>query len=161
MRAPAAGLLLLLAGCAAMSPGSPAFQAVSSEKASMRWQRQSKVLVCDGYFSRAADGAARLRMGDTPMLVDLIISPPNQLAAHGSLMRHGWKGSPQDAPPTLAALGTLLSVYQHAKELPPGEKEIHTMADRIVYSLSPDGRMRSLSVLSNDTGEIISATFAP
>ncbi len=161
MRALGAGLLILLAGCAAMPQASPAFQAVSTEKASMRWQRQSKVLVCDGYFSRAANGAARLRLGDTPVLVDLILSPPNQLAAHGSLMRHGWKGTTQDAPPTLAALGTFLSVYQHAKELPPGEKEIHTMADRIVYSITPNGRMKSLSVLSNDTGEIISGTFEP
>jgi hypothetical protein len=127
----------------------------------MRWQRQGKVLVSSAVFSRAADGAARLSVGDHPLLVELTLSPPDRLAARGSLMQRSWKGAAQDAPPALAALGMFLSVYQHAKELPPGEKEIHTMADRIVYATTPDGRLKSLSLLSNDTGEIISGTFPP
>jgi len=156
---PALLLVLFLAGCA--TPGElPAFQPVSKETAVVRWQRGKVSLTGEAVCARSQDGGTLIRLykhSRSPLL-ELRLEPDGLLAARGSLAGAGWTGPYSAAPMPLATWVSFLSIYQHARDLPVGAKELHTAAARIAYEKTGAG-LKSLSIASTDQAETISGFF--
>ena len=153
--------LLFLAGCATHRK-LPDFQPVSTETAVIRWQRGKVSLTCEAVCARAQNGAAVIRLykqSPSPLL-DLRLEADGTFGAKGRLAGPGWTGPYFSAPMPLATWVSFLSIYQRAKDLPAGEKELHTAAARIAYDKTGT-RLKSLSIASTDRAETISGFFRP
>jgi len=152
---------LLLASCAGTRELAP-FETASSAAAALHWQRGGAALNGEAAVARSTQGAVLLRFykaAPAPLL-QLRLEPDAYLTASGPLAGRGWAGPPGSAPISLMAWASFLKIYQQAAKLPDGERELHTAAERVAY-VKTGGKLRSLSVASRDTGEVISAFFQP
>ncbi len=150
-----------IVGCSTSAPPAE-FAALSTEYGVMRWQRGQHAVTGRASFSRSADGGVRIRLdksGETHPL-QLILTPGGLLTASGSLADRQWSGAVSKAPPALATWVTFVTTYQHAADLSPGIREIHSPAHRFVYEKSASG-LRSLSVAGADLQESIAVAFLP
>ncbi len=150
-------LALLLAGCFA-SREFTAFEADSSEKALIRWQRKGKSLVYDAVCARARDGSISIRLyKQTPMpLAEFRLGSANSFEASGRLARRGWVGPAADAPPVFSTWIWFLTAYQ--KSAQPGTPSLQSATMRITSTRSGD-KLKVLSVSNTKTGEVVSAIF--
>jgi len=152
-------ILVLLAGCATQRE-LPVFQPASSETATLRWQRGKASLTCEAVCARSVNGAVLLRLykqSPTPLL-ELRLEPDGLLSAKGSLARGGWTGPYFEAPAPLSTWVSFLTIYQHARDLPVGDRELHTASARTAYTKTSSG-LKSLSVVSTDSAETVNALF--
>jgi len=152
-------LLFLATGCATRKER-PAFQPASTETAVVRWQRENVSLTADAVCARSHDGGVLIRLhkqSPSPLL-ELRLESDGTLTAKGSLAIPGWTGPSSDAPMPLATWVSFLTIYQHAGDLPAGEKELHTAAARIAYDKT-GSRLKSLSIASTDRTETLSGFF--
>jgi hypothetical protein len=150
---------LLFAGCSATRELT-AFEAASSEKALIRWQRKRVSLVCDAVCARSQNGAVLVRLykqSPTP-LAEFRLEPGNYFAAKGRLAGRGWAGPPPRAPTAFSSWIAFLAAYQESAGLETGARQIQTAATRIAYTKT-GGKLKALSVLDTGTGEVISAVF--
>ena len=151
-------LLLALAGCASQRDA-PVFQAVSSETATVRWQRRNLSLAGDATCTRATDGAVLIRLEkQRSPLLDLQLEAGGTLTAKGRLAGSGWSGPYAAAPLPLATWANFISIYRAADKLPVGARELHTAGARIAYDKT-GVRLKSLSIANTDTAETLSALF--
>ena len=150
---------LLFAGCSATRELT-AFEAASSEKALIRWQRKGVSLVCDAVCARSKNGAVLVRLyKQSPApLAEFRLGPENYFAAKGRLAGRGWSGPAPGAPATFSSWIAFLAGYQESAFLETGARQVQTAATRVAYTKS-GGKLKALSVSNIDTGEVISAVF--
>ena len=150
---------LLFAGCSATLELT-AFEASSSEKALIRWQRKGVSLVCDAVCARSKNGAVLVRLyNQSPApLAEFRLGPENYFAAKGRLAGRGWAGPARGAPATFYSWIAFLAGYQESAFLETGARQVQTAATRVAYTKS-GGKLKALSVSNTDTGEVISAVF--
>jgi hypothetical protein len=150
-------LALLMAGCVA-SREFPAFEAASSEKALIRWQRKGKSLVYDAVCARTKDGSVLVRLykqSPTP-LAEFRLGSDNSFSASGRLAGRGWSGPGTEAPPVFSGWVWFLTAYQRSAQ--PGALSLHSATMRVTSTKSGD-KLKVLSVSNTATGEVISAIF--
>ncbi len=150
---------LLFAGCSATRELT-AFDAASSEKALIRWQRKGVSLVCDAVCARSKNGTVLVRLyKQSPApLAEFRLEPENYFAAKGRLTGRGWAGPAPVAPTTFSSWIAFLAAYQESAGLETGARQVQTAATRIAYTKS-GGKLKALSVSNTATGEVISAVF--
>ncbi len=110
-------LALLMAGCVA-SREFAAFEAASSEKALIRWQRKGKSLVYDAVCARTQDGSVLVRLykqSPTP-LAEFRLGSDNSFNAGGRLAGRGWSGPGTEAPPHFSGWVWFLTAYQRSAQ---------------------------------------------
>ena len=147
----------LIAGCAAQ-PQAP-FHAVESERALLRWKQKRATFVFEAIFARSGEGGVLVSLykhSPAPLL-EFRLDADDRFTARGTLAGRGWSGPRGEIPPQLSPWPALLDLYRRSDKLPRGEQEIHTAASRVAYS--KDTRLRTISIMSADTGDIISATL--
>jgi hypothetical protein len=156
-RALAVCLALLMAGCVATRELT-AFQADSSEKALIRWQRKGRSLVYDAVCARARDSSVSVRLyKQTPMpLAEFRLGAANFFEASGRLAGRGWAGSAADTPPAFSTWLWFLTAYQKAAQ--PGSLSLRSETMRVTSTKSGD-KLKVLSVSNSQTGEVVSAIF--
>ena len=112
---------LLFAGCSATRELT-AFEAASSEKALIRWQRKRVSLVCDAVCARSQNGAVLVRLyKQSPApLAEFRLEPGNYFAAKGRLAGRGWAGPPPRAPTAFSSWIAFLTAYQESAGLETG-----------------------------------------
>ena len=150
-------LALLLAGCFATRELT-AFEADSSEKALIRWQRKGRSLLYDAVCARARDSSSiSSAIQAKPMpLAEFRLGPANFFEASGRLARRGWVQPAADAPPSFSTWIWFLTAYQ---KLPhPGAPSLQSATMRVTSTRSGD-KLKVLSVSNSKTGEVISAIF--
>jgi hypothetical protein len=152
-------LALLIAGC---STGRElgAFDAASSEKALVRWQRKGKSLVYDGVCARAQDGSVVVRLykqSPVPM-VEFRLDKANTFSASGRLAGRGWTGPATDAPAVFSAWIWFLTAYQRSAGAQPGAPLLQSATMRVSFTKSGD-KLKVLSVSNTESGEVVSAIF--
>jgi hypothetical protein len=150
---------LLFTGCSATRELT-AFEAASSEKAIIRWQRKGVSLVCDAVCARSQNGAVLVRLyKQSPApLVEFRLESESYFAAKGRLAGRGWAGPAPGAPTTFSSWIAFLTGYQESASLETGARQLQTAATRVAYTKS-GGKLKALSVSNTDTGEVISAVF--
>jgi hypothetical protein len=148
---------LLMAGCVATREFT-AFDAASSEKALIRWQRKGKSLVYDAVCARARDGSILVRLyKQSPVpLGEFRLGSDNSFEAAGRLAGRGWAGPASDAPPVYSAWIWFLTAYQ--KPAQSGALSLQSTKIRISSTRSGD-KLKVLSVSNTETGEVVSAIF--
>ena len=156
-RALAVCFAFLMAGCVATRELT-AFQADSSEKALIRWQRKGRSLVYDAVCARARDGSVSVRLyKQSPMpLAEFRLGSANFFEASGRLAGRGWSGPAADAPPPFSTWLWFLSDYQ--KFAQSGSPSLQSETMRVTSTKSGD-KLKVLSVSNSKTGEVISAIF--
>ena len=156
-RALAVCFAFLMAGCVATRELT-AFQADSSEKALIRWQRKGRSLVYDAVCARARDGSVSVRLyKQSPMpLAEFRLGSANFFEASGRLAGRGWSGPAADAPPPFPTWLWFLSAYQ--KFAQSGSPSLQSETMRVTSTKSGD-KLKVLSVSNSKTGEVISAIF--
>jgi hypothetical protein len=148
---------LLMAGCVA-SREFPAFEAASSERALIRWQRKGRSLVYDAVCARTQDGSVLVRLykqSPTP-LVEFRLGSDNSFAARGRLAGQGWTGPAADAPPAFSAWIWFLTAFQRSAQ--PGAPPLQSATIRVSSTKSGD-KLKVLSISNTETGEVVSAIF--
>lgn len=151
MRRALAGLVLLVAGCAASREAAP-FVTASSQMAAVRWQQGGRVFVREAVCERSQAGAVRVTLGERPAERQF------SLESDGWFVTRGWAGQVGEAPLDLSVWSNFLTIYQNADRLPVGERELHTPAARVAVNKAGAG-LRSLSIRSQDTAESLSVVF--
>lgn len=146
-----AGLLFLLAGCAASREAVP-FVTESSQTASVRWQQGGRVFVRGAVCERSQSGAVRVTFGEKPAVRQFA------LESSGWFVTKGWAGQAGEAPLDLSVWASFLTIYQNADRLPDGERELHTPAARVAVNKTGEG-LRSVSIRSQDSAESLSVVF--
>jgi hypothetical protein len=148
---------LFMAGCVATQEFT-AFDAASSEKALIRWQRKGRSLVYDAVCARARDGSVLIRLyKQSPIPVgEFRLESDNSFEAAGRLAGRGWVGSVRDAPPVYACWIWFLTAYQ--KPAQSGALSLPNSTIRVSSTRSGD-KLKVLSVSNRETGEVISAIF--
>lgn len=156
-RALAVCFAFLMAGCVATRELT-AFQADSSEKALIRWQRKGRSLVYDAVCARARDDSVSVRLyKQSPMpLAEFRLGSANFFEASGRLAGRGWSGPAADAPPPFSTWLWFLSAYQ--KFAQSGSPSLQSETMRVTSTKSGD-KLKVLSVSNSKTGEVISAIF--
>ena len=156
-RALAVCFAFLMAGCVATRELT-AFQADSSEKALIRWQRKGRSLVYDAVCARAQDGSVSVRLyKQSPMpLAEFRLGSANFFEASGRLAGRGWSGPAADAPPPFSTWLWFLTAYQ--KFAKSGSPSLQSETMRVTSTKSGD-KLKVLSVSNSKTGEVISAIF--
>lgn len=150
-------LALLIAGCSA-GHELATFEAASSEKALVRWQRKGKSLVYDGVFARAQDGSVvvRLYKQSPAPLVEFRLGRDNIFSAGGRLAGRGWTGPATDAPSVFSAWIWFLTAYQRSADTQPDASSLQSATMRVSSTMSGD-KLKVLSVSNTETGEVVSA----
>jgi hypothetical protein len=156
-RALAISLTLLMVGCVATHELT-AFQADSSEKALIRWQRKGRSLVYDAVCARARDGSVSVRLyKQTPVpLAEFRLGAAHIFEASGRRAGRGWAGPSADAPPAFSTWLWFLTAYQKAAQ--PGSLSLRSETMRVTSTKSGD-TLKVLSVSNSQTGEVVSAIF--
>jgi hypothetical protein len=150
-------LALLVAGCVA-SREFAAFEAASSEKALIRWQRKGKSLVYDAVCGRTQDGSVLVRLyKQSPIpLAEFRLGSDNSFSASGRLTGRGWSGPATESPPVFSGWLWFLTAYQRSAQ--PGALSLESAKMRVTSTKSGD-KLKVLSVSNTATGEVISAIF--
>ncbi|MGA7213799.1 MAG: hypothetical protein WBX20_06290 [Terrimicrobiaceae bacterium] len=152
-------VVLLLANCSTTRDEAD-FNAVSSEKALIRWQPKRVSLVYDAVCARSKDGAILVRLykqSPTP-LAEFRLESGNDFVAKGRMAGRGWTGPVSRAPPNFSAWIAFLAAYKESAGLETGARKGQDSAIRVAYTKS-GGKLKALTVSNTATGEVISAVF--
>ena len=149
---------LLFAGCSATRELT-AFEAASSEKALIRWQRKRVSLVCDAVCARSQNGAVLVRLyKQSPApLVEFRLQAEDYFAAKGRLAGRGWMGPAADAPAIFSSWIAFLTAFRESAGSEGGVRQTAPPL-KVAYTKS-GGKLKALSVANTGTGEAISAVF--
>jgi hypothetical protein len=147
------GLVLVLAGCAPVREAAP-FEVSASRRAEVRWQQGTQVFLRTAVCEESRAGAVRVTVGGKPAAREFLLEPD------GMLFARGWAGQAGAAPPGLSVWASFLTIYQNARHLPEGDRELHTPAARIAVR-KIGSRLESVAIRSLDTAESLSVVFRP
>jgi hypothetical protein len=150
---------LLFAGCSATRDPDD-FNAVSSEKALIRWQRKGVSLVCDAVCARSQSGAVLVRLykqSPSP-LAEFRLDPENYFVAKGRMAGRVWTGPASRAPAIVSSWIAFLGAYKESTSLETGSRKVQDGTTRVAYRTF-GGKLKALSVSNTATGEVISAVF--
>jgi hypothetical protein len=150
---------LLLAGCQATEELVD-FQAVTSEKALIRWYRKGTSLVYEAVCARSSNGAVLVRLykqSPSP-LGEFRLEPKDHFLARGRLAGRGWQGPSSEAPAKFSSWIAFLGAYRESAGFGGGARQFYTAAARVSYTKS-GGKLKALSVSNTKPREVISAVF--
>ena len=151
---------LLLVGCQTRPESQIAFEAVTSQKALIRWHHKGVSLVYDAVCARSSGQAVLVRIyKQSPVsLAEFELGPENHFEARGRMLGHGWAGPSADAPPVLESWAAFLAAYRDSASVRDISRQIQTGPLLVAYTKSGNS-LRALSVSRAGTGEVISAVF--
>jgi len=148
---------LMICGCATHREAP--FIPTSSTLALVQWRLEGSPLVFDAVVATSEDALkiTLFKQAASPLL-EMQFGPGDQGFANGRLVGRGWRGSLGNPPLTLAPWVAASNVLRNQKALPDGEREIHTGTYRAAV-LKSGGKLRALSIVSEDTGDVLTLRF--
>jgi hypothetical protein len=153
-------LVLLLAGCASQPDATRWTPPLQNSRASFLWKHRGGSLAGDADITNDVRGNVAIRLTkDLPKpLLEITSMADGKFTAAGPLAGGGWSGDASRAPLRFSLWTALAAAWRGSHPARDGRQEVHTDSYRAAV-WKESGRIRELSVSSNDNGEVIRLVF--
>jgi hypothetical protein len=153
-------LVLCLAACASSPDLSDWTPPIQNSRASFLWKHQGGSLAGEADITNDVRGDMSLRLTkDLPKpLLEITSMTDGRFSASGPLAGGGWSGDASRAPLRFSLWTALAAAWRGSFPARDGRQEVHTDSYRAAV-WKEAGRIRELSVSSNDNGEVIRLVF--
>lgn len=133
---------------------------LQSSRATFLWKHGSGLLAGEAGITNDVRGNMVLRLTkDLPKpLLEITSMTDGRFSAEGPLAGGGWSGDPSRAPMRFSLWTALAAAWRGACSARDGRQEVHTDSYRAAV-WKESGRIREISVSSNDNGEVIRLVF--
>ncbi|MEI6491200.1 MAG: hypothetical protein WCO94_01535 [Verrucomicrobiota bacterium] len=154
------GIALCLASCASRPDLSDWTPPVQHSRAAFLWKHQGGSLAGEADITNDVRGDMSLRLTkELPKpLLEITSMTDGRFSAEGPLAGGGWSGDASRAPARFSLWTALAAAWRGAYPARDGRQEVHTDSYRAAV-WKDSGRIRELSVSSNDNGEVIRLDF--
>jgi hypothetical protein len=151
---------LILAACASRPDLSEWTPPLQNSRATFLWKHRNGSLSGEAEITNDVRGNMSLRLTkDLPKpLLEITSMTDARFSADGPLAGGGWSGIPSHAPARFSLWTALAAAWRGAYPARDGRQEVHTDSYRAAV-WKDAGRIRELSVSSNDNGEVIRLVF--
>jgi|GEM_PF-1978769 len=153
-------IALCLAACASRPDLADWTPPIQNSRASFLWKHRGGSLAGDAAITNDVRGDVVIRLTkDLPKpLLEITSMADGRFAADGPLAGGGWSGDASRAPQRFALWTSLAAAWRGAHPARDGRQEVQTDTYRAAV-WKEAGRIRELTVSSNDNGEVIRLVF--
>lgn len=154
------GLVLFLEACAFIPEPTRWTPPITNAQAAFLWQHGDGSLVGDAIITSDARGNVMIRLTkNLPRpLLKITVTADGKCIATGAISAGGWSGDVARAPVRFRLWLALAGAWRGALAAPEGRQEVNAAIYRAAV-WKESGRIRELSVSSNDNSEMIRLIF--
>ncbi|MEI8310287.1 MAG: hypothetical protein WCH98_05985 [Verrucomicrobiota bacterium] len=151
---------LCLAACASRPDLSDWTPPIQNSHAAFLWKHRGGSLAGEADITNDIRGDMSIRLTkELPKpLLEITSMTDGRFSAEGPLAGGGWSGDASRAPARFSLWTALAAAWRGAYPARDGRQEVHTDSYRAAV-WKDAGRIRELSVSSNDNGEVIRLVF--
>lgn len=133
---------------------------LENSRAAFLWKQPGGSLAGDADLTSDARGNFRIRLTRSvpSPLLDCTSMADGYFRASGPLAGGGWTGDVSRAPARFALWPALADAWRGTRPAKDGRQEVHTATYRAAV-WKDSGKLRELSVISADNGEVIRLVF--
>jgi len=151
---------LCLAACASRPDLADWTPPIQNSRADFLWKHRGGSLAGEADITNDIRGDMSIRLTkELPKpLLEITSMTDGRFSAEGPLAGGGWSGDASRAPARFSLWTALAAAWRGAYPARDGRQEVHTDSYRAAV-WKEGGRIRELSVSSNDNGEVIRLVF--